>query len=414
MKILICGASARCISIVAKDFILSNPENEIVAFLDNDPNKANMYIRSGYYYIYNRRVFFPLDHIPVDFINNAKSYDYDYIFIVSAFHHDIYKQLIHLGINASQIIIYKREIENGKTRIPFLGTEEVSFSTLLQKSNMSVHDFAKELNTLYSICNKLIKNKYRLELLSLICSAAQATANQSSFTWHNIKLSYVLWEKNPSLFIYEAADILFDGLDEEMFDTEYIEGPYELGNVKINADDIVFDIGANFGLFSSVAASKAPLGKVYAFEPIPETQKILQKTASFYNNVEVIPLAITNHSGNVNISIEQYENNQGSASIMNVQPTAATQQVSCMSLDEFVSKNNITKVDFIKADIEGAERLLLSGSKRILAEMQPKLVICTYHYPEDPKLLEYLILSANPKYVIDKIYGKLYAFVPEK
>lgn len=413
MKILICGASARCISIVAKDFLLSNSDNEIIAFLDNDKLKINMKINSGYYYHNNKKVYFPLNNIPVDAVNNAINYEFDYIFIVSAFFNELYLQLINLGITPDKIIIYKRDIENGKTRIPLLGSEETSFSSLLKKHNLSPTEYANELNTLYDVCKKVLKNKYRLELLSLIRSAVEASVNQTTFTWNNVKLSYKLWDSNPSLFIYEAADILFDVLCEEMDDIEYIEGPYELGNVKIESDDIILDIGANYGLFSAIAATKAPSGYVYAFEPVSATKEILNHTVSQYGNIDILPYAASNHSGYVDISTDDYEKNPGRASIMNTQSTS-TQKVPCISLDDFVIKHNIAKIDFIKADIEGAERLLLLGSQTVLSEMAPKLAICTYHYPEDPKLLEYLIHLANPNYVIEKFYGKLYAYVPSK
>lgn len=413
MKILICGASARCISIVAKDFILSNSDNEIIAFLDNDKAKINMKINSGYYYHNNRKVYFPLDNILVDTVNNASNYEFDYIFIVSAFFNELYSQLTDLGISPNKIIIYKRDIENGKTRIPLLGSEESSFSSLLNKHDLNPEEYANELNTLYDVCKKVIKNKYRLELLSLICSAVEASVNKTTFIWNNVKLSYKIWDSNPSLFIYEAADILFDALYEEMDDIEYIEGPYELGNVKIDSDDIILDIGANYGLFSAIAATKAPSGHIYAFEPVSSTKEVLNHTVTQYRNIDIFPYAVSNHSGYVDIATDEYEKNPGRASIMNKQSTS-TQKVPCISLDDFVIKHNISKIDFIKADIEGAERLLLSGSQSILSEMAPKLAICTYHYPEDPKLLEYLIHLANPNYVIEKFYGKLYAHVPNK
>lgn len=58
-----------------------------------------------------------------------------------------------------------------------------------------------------------------------------------------------------------------------------------------------------------------------------------------------------------------------------------TVNVQTTSIDSFIYKNNITKIDFIKADIEGAERLLLQGAQKTLARFAPKLALCTYHLP---------------------------------
>jgi hypothetical protein len=74
-----------------------------------------------------------------------------------------------------------------------------------------------------------------------------------------------------------------------------------------------------------------------------------------------------------------------------------------------VSENKLERVDFIKADIEGAERGLLSGAKNVLKEFSPKLSLCTYHLPDDCEVLERLILEANPKYKVRQGPNKLYA-----
>ena len=80
-------------------------------------------------------------------------------------------------------------------------------------------------------------------------------------------------------------------------------------------------------------------------------------------------------------------------------------------MDTFVEENKLPSVDFIKADIEGAERYMLMGAKRVLKEFAPKIAICTYHLPDDPKVLRELILDANPNYIIEEKFKKMYAYV---
>ena len=62
--------------------------------------------------------------------------------------------------------------------------------------------------------------------------------------------------------------------------------------------------------------------------------------------------------------------------------------VKVSTIDQFVSENQIRKVDFIKADIEGAERYMLTGATDTLRRFAPKLAICTYHLKDDPQVLE--------------------------
>lgn len=56
---------------------------------------------------------------------------------------------------------------------------------------------------------------------------------------------------------------------------------------------------------------------------------------------------------------------------------------------------------------------MLQGAVQLLRTQQPVLSICTYHNPEDPALLEELILAANPEYQIIQRGMKLFAYVPQ-
>lgn len=81
------------------------------------------------------------------------------------------------------------------------------------------------------------------------------------------------------------------------------------------------------------------------------------------------------------------------------------------TIDDFVKHNHLKSIDFIKADIEGAERFMLIGATETLKKYAPKLSICTYHLADDKEILEKIILNANPNYIIKHQYKKLYAYV---
>lgn len=54
--------------------------------------------------------------------------------------------------------------------------------------------------------------------------------------------------------------------------------------------------------------------------------------------------------------------------------------------------------NFIKMDIEGAEREALLGARQLISETRPVLAICVYHKPEDLWDLPLLIAEMNPSY----------------
>ncbi len=49
------------------------------------------------------------------------------------------------------------------------------------------------------------------------------------------------------------------------------------------------------------------------------------------------------------------------------------------------------------------------GCETHACRFAPKLALCTYHFPDDPEVMERLILEANPEYVIEHKWAKLYA-----
>lgn len=193
----------------------------------------------------------------------------------------------------------------------------------------------------------------------------------------------------------------------------YIDGAFD---VTVKPGDIVVDAGAWIGDFSAYAAVKGAI--CYAFEPTNETYAWLCETSRL-NNHKIIPVQYGLGDKIEEMQINICDKNSGSNSLasqnFDVQRksvyTDRYETVKITTLDAFVESNNITRVDFIKSDIEGFERNLLKGAKQTLKKLAPKLAICTYHFPEDPQLLESLILEANPNYTIVHLRHKLFAMV---
>ena len=130
-----------------------------------------------------------------------------------------------------------------------------------------------------------------------------------------------------------------------------------------------------------------------------------------YNDIiKIVPLGLRAERGTQVISSS--EEMVGSASFVFTGQGTNT-SVECVTLDDWVKENNIPRVDFIKADIEGSERDLLAGAGETLRRFKPRLAICTYHLPDDPHVLECLIKEAVPEYKVIQRRKKLYAYVPD-
>jgi len=74
------------------------------------------------------------------------------------------------------------------------------------------------------------------------------------------------------------------------------------------------------------------------------------------------------------------------------------ERVPTITLDDYVIQNHLTRVDFIKMDIEGAELAALAGASRTIQHFQPKLAICLYHKWDDPITIPRFIRSLGVEY----------------
>lgn len=209
-------------------------------------------------------------------------------------------------------------------------------------------------------------------------------------------------------FWYEFPDLLMPYVSrrEQYFPSFYHEGPYELNhNVCLRKGDIVVDCGANIGLFSAIASAKGC--RCYSFEPSEFViNNYLSVTQKYNKDIHIVNAALGDKAGEAHFAYnaEQIESGRISDS---------GESVKVLTLDGWVKENGIERIDFIKADIEGAEREMLRGARETLSRFAPKLAICTYHLPDDKEVLERIVLEANPNYKIEHKYQKMYAYVPD-
>lgn len=159
--------------------------------------------------------------------------------------------------------------------------------------------------------------------------------------------------------------------------------------------EIVFDCGACIGEISTIFAGLVgPTGQVHTFDPIPLHSKFIQLHAklnatlsnTFHINEFSVDKVSNKRTGNVKDSLII---SPGGLVVDNFEST---------SLDDYVKINNVSRVDYIKMDIEGYELLALEGSSNILRDFKPRLAICAYHKPEDLWEIPILIKKLNPTY----------------
>jgi FkbM family methyltransferase len=140
-------------------------------------------------------------------------------------------------------------------------------------------------------------------------------------------------------------------------------------------DDIVFDIGANIGIYSIwFAKCINGKGKVYAFEPDQENFKRLNYALSINEISSVMPVnvALSNSTGDAKFSIGLDEQN----ALINEKSSLSKefQMVSTSTIDNFCSSEQIDEINYMKIDVEGAEWFVLNGANEMLFNKRIKII----------------------------------------
>ena len=121
-------------------------------------------------------------------------------------------------------------------------------------------------------------------------------------------------------------------------------------------------------------------GKIFAFEPLPENQSLLQDSIAANRLTEivtVIPLALADREGSQKIYIHGSLDRALLESALDGQDVTKDRGVivSTTTLDSFVFAGRNPAPHILKIDVEGAEYFILEGGLRTLKEFSPKILL---------------------------------------
>lgn len=159
----------------------------------------------------------------------------------------------------------------------------------------------------------------------------------------------------------------------ELHETEVIKG-------EIKPGDIVVDIGANIGYYTLIFARLVgPKGKVFAFEPEPDTFKLLEKNVQIngYENVVLERMAVSDKSGKARLYLSEQDNTDHRLDAPST--GRASIEVDTMRLDDYFQSYD-GRIDFIKMDIQGAESCAVAGMLDLL-QGRPGPALFTEYWP---------------------------------
>ena len=165
-----------------------------------------------------------------------------------------------------------------------------------------------------------------------------------------------------------------------------------VNKISLNISKLLFRGGAYLGetaIRFSIAVGKH--GRVYSFDPVIEHIQIINHNRRKNNleNIDILPYGLSNKKHtSPPVTIGKIDGSFNSS----------RSEIPSVKLDDCIDGHIVTKVDFIKLDIEGEELNALRGSENTIRKFKPKLAISVYHKPEDLYTISKWIENLNLGY----------------
>lgn len=210
------------------------------------------------------------------------------------------------------------------------------------------------------------------------------------------KTGYLNFEMQFGVTIRLYKDSILSKMIYYGFENEELEFTFNF----LRKGDIFFDIGANIGLFSLVAAKRiGETGKIFAFEPSPKTFLRLKENIVLNKFENIIPLnlGLSNKIEKLPFNISEtgydaWNSFAGNGSEL----LQKSIEVPVITLESFISEKKLSNIQLFKIDVEGWEKFVLLGGEKYLRINSPVIIL---------ELTESNTFSAG--YMVQELYSLL-------
>lgn len=158
---------------------------------------------------------------------------------------------------------------------------------------------------------------------------------------------------------------------------------------RLNANDVVWDIGANCGLFSYLLAVHGTFKKLYFFEPNKNVFDIAQAALQPWANIKGYNLALSDKNGKAILRVPC----EGSTNATLEQKTDAdfsVKEIETIRGDDLINNGMCEPPNVIKIDTEGHELSVIRGFSGVIERYQPSI------YFENLSLADDAIFETKP------------------
>lgn len=304
-------------------------------------------------------------------------------------------------------------------------------------NDYSIQNLSKQIkNSVYPFSDffylyELLADEYSKELLGKLIAyhilghtKVKLPLSTNEF-WHNQELIEANQSKNDFISIESMniklplTNLEFLNVPLKMYysslgvNIDFIIKQYEFnrGGIIIKAEpgDVVIDGGGCFGdtalYFAQLVGEK---GQVKSFEFIPQNIEIFEKNLELNPKVAPVVEIVKNPMWDISDKEVFYQDKGPSSRVSLEHFEGYTGKTSTLSIDNFVDRTQLGKVDFIKMDIEGAETNALLGAVNTIKKFRPKLAIALYHSTKDFESIPKFINELNLGYKFYLLHATIY------
>lgn len=237
--------------------------------------------------------------------------------------------------------------------------EEMAAGHHYSTDSRPVVEFLLRLVRLYTYHTPIKKGKYRLYQTALRAVGSPPTSMMTTV-------------KDGRKLIVD----LTTGMEETVFFLGEYERPLtEIIGRLIRKGATCLDVGANFGWYTTLMSEKAgPSGEVHSFEPVPNIYAELKRNRELLatrDKVFINNLALGDRADTVHINL--FDDLPSGHASLAAKGDESRSSFECrmITLDSYLTENNVGNVDLVKVDIEGAELMFLKGSNKLFEQAVP-------------------------------------------
>ena len=187
---------------------------------------------------------------------------------------------------------------------------------------------------------------------------------------------------SKSYYLTKFARLVVSVYDNDANADMYKNGEFKLLNLissistrgESGENSIFVDVGANVGDWSAALIESGYIGRLVAIDPRQRNlEKVRTRLAALdFNKFDLCEYAVSDKLEKVKFFSNKDQANSGTDSLYDMRKIGYTDELDCIevqtiTLDELTSQMGISKINFLKIDIEGNELFALRGARSLLS-----------------------------------------------